>query len=96
MIISYLEPATASDVLNFMPEKHQADIIKRIATLETVQPEALKELDRVMQKVFSSNASERVNGGVPAAENELLDNDGEAKIMKEILKDDKTYAGHSR
>src|SRR6056300_444770 len=81
LIISYLEPANASDVLNFMPEKNQADIIRRIATLETVQPEALKELDRVMQKVFSSNASLRASkvGGVPA----------EAKIMKEILKEDK-------
>ena len=53
LIISYLEPTTASDVLNFMPEERQSDYIRRIATLETVQPEALKELDRVMQKVFS-------------------------------------------
>ena len=93
LIISYLEPATASDVLNFLPEKHQADIIKRIATLETVQPEALKELDRVMQKVFSSNASLRASkvGGVPAAAKimNFLTAEGEAKIMKEILKDDK-------
>jgi flagellar motor switch protein FliG len=93
LIISYLEPATASDVLNFMPEKNQADIIRRIATLETVQPEALKELDRVMQKVFSSNASLRASkvGGVPAAAKimNFLSGDGEAKIMKEILKEDK-------
>ena len=41
LIISYLEPSTASDVLTFMPEKSQSDIIRRIATLETVQPEAL-------------------------------------------------------
>src|SRR6056300_134106 len=93
LIISYLEPATASDVLNFMPEKNQADIIRRIATLETVQPEALKELDRVMQKVFSSNASLRASkvGGVPAAAKimNFLSSDGENKIMKEILKEDK-------
>ena len=42
LIISYLEPAIASDVLHFLPEKNQSDIIKRIATLQTVQPEALK------------------------------------------------------
>ena len=69
LIISYLEPAIASDVLHFLPEKSQSDIIKRIATLQTVQPEALRELDRVMQKVFSSNASLRASkvGGVQAA-----------------------------
>ena len=91
LIISYLDPSTASDVLTFMPEKNQSDIIRRIATLETVQPEALKELDRVMQKVFSSNASLRASkvGGVQAAAKimNFLSQDGEAKIMKEILKD---------
>ena len=90
LIISYLEPTTASDVLNFMPEERQSDYIRRIATLETVQPEALKELDRVMQKVFSSNASLRASkvGGVPAAAKimNFLSGDNEAKIMKEILK----------
>ena len=46
-----------------------------------------------MQKVFSSNASLRASkvGGVPAAAKimNFLSQDGEAKIMKEILKDDK-------
>ena len=83
----------ASDVLTFMPENSQSDIIRRIATLETVQPEALKELDRVMQKVFSSNASLRASkvGGVPAAAKimNFLKQDVEAKVMKDILKDDK-------
>jgi flagellar motor switch protein FliG len=93
LIISYLEPGTASDVLNFLPEKDQSDIIRRIATLQTVQPEALKELDRVMQKVFSSNASLRASkvGGVQAAAKimNFSSGDGEARIMKEILKEDK-------
>ena len=93
LIISYLEPSTASDVLNFLPENTQSDIIRRIATLQTVQPEALQELDRVMQKVFSSNASLRASkvGGVPAAAKimNFMSADGEAKIMKDILKDDK-------
>ena len=94
LIISYLEPAIASDVLHFLPEKSQSDIIKRIATLQTVQPEALKELDRVMQKVFSSNASLRASkvGGVQAAAKimNFSSQDGEARIMKDILKEDKS------
>jgi flagellar motor switch protein FliG len=93
LIISYLEPSTASDVLNFLPEKDQSDIIRRIATLQTVQPEALVELDRVMQKVFSSNASLRASkvGGIQAAAKimNFSSGDGEARIMKEILKEDK-------
>ena len=93
LIISYLEPTTASDVLNFMPEERQSDYIRRIATLETVQPEALKELDRVMQKVFSSNASLRASkvGGVQAAARimNFCKQDMEGRIMKDILKADK-------
>lgn len=61
LIISYLEPGIAADVLNLLPENIQSDIVKRIATLQTIQPEALSELNRVMQKVFSSNASLRAS-----------------------------------
>ena len=80
-------------MLNFLPEKDQSDIIRRIATLQTVQPEALVELDRVMQKVFSSNASLRASkvGGIQSAAKimNFSSGDGEARIMKEILKEDK-------
>ena len=31
LIISYLEPGVAADVLNLLPEKTQSDIVKRIA-----------------------------------------------------------------
>ena len=48
LIISYLEPGIAADVLNLLPENIQSDIVKRIATLQTIQPEALTELNRVM------------------------------------------------
>jgi len=62
--------------------------------LQTVQPEALRELDRVMQKVFSSNASLRASkvGGVKAAAKimNFSSGDGEARIRKEILKEDKS------
>ena len=39
LIISYLEPGIAADVLNLLPENIQSDIVKRIATLQTIQPE---------------------------------------------------------
>ena len=69
LIISYLEPGVAADVLVLLPEETQADIIHRIATLETVQPDALGELERVMQLKFKTNTSLRASsvGGVKAA-----------------------------
>ena len=69
LIISYLEPGVAADVLVLLPEDIQADIIHRIATLETVQPDALTELERVMQLKFKTNTSLRASsvGGVKSA-----------------------------
>ena len=69
LIISYLEPGVAADVLVLLPEERQSDIIHRIATLETVQPDALEELEKVMQLKFKTNTSLRASsvGGVKAA-----------------------------
>ncbi len=69
LIISYLEPGVAADVLVLLPEERQSDIIHRIATLETVQPDALQELEKVMQLKFKTNTSLRASsvGGVKAA-----------------------------
>ena len=47
---SYLESAVASDVLSQLDPKLQPDIIYRLSTIENIQPEALKELEKVMEK----------------------------------------------
>ena len=90
LIISYLEPTQASDVLVMLDEKIQPEIIKRIATIQTVQPEALKNLELVMQKKFAANTSLRASqvGGVKAAASimNFMKGDDEQKIFKEIAK----------
>ena len=55
VILSYLESAVASDVLSQLDQKIQPDIIYRLSTLENIQPEALKELELVMERKFNSN-----------------------------------------
>ncbi|MEN8934473.1 flagellar motor switch protein FliG [Planktotalea arctica] len=69
LIISYLDFSLASDVLNLLPHEIQPEIVQRIATLETVDPEALRELEMVMQMKFKANTSLRSTkvGGVKAA-----------------------------
>ena len=88
--ISYLEPTQASDVLVMLDEKVQPEIIKRIATIQTVQPDALKNLELVMQKKFAANTSLRASqvGGVKAAASimNFMKGDDEQKIFKEIAK----------
>ena len=93
LIISYLEPAVGADVMNMLPVDLQADLIRRVATLETVQPDALRELEMVMQQKFAANTSLRASqvGGVKAAAAlmNFTQQDTEQRIMKVLGKDDK-------
>ena len=90
LIISYLEPAQGSDVLVMLDEKIQPEIVKRIATIQTVQPDALKDLEVVMQKKFAANTSLRASqvGGVKAAAQimNFMKGEDEQKIFKEVAK----------
>ena len=93
LIISYLEPSVGADVMNMLPVDLQADVIRRVATLETVQPDALRELEVVMQQKFAANTSLRASqvGGVKAAAAlmNFTQQDTEQRIMKVLGKDDK-------
>ncbi len=95
LVISYLDYAIAADVLGMLPEERQAEIIFRIATLETVQPEALNELELVLQTKFKTNTTLRATqvGGVKAAARimNFTKQDMEMRIMKG-LKSDKELA----
>ena len=93
LIVSYLEPSVGADVMNMLPVDLQADVIRRVATLETVQPDALRELEVVMQQKFAANTSLRASqvGGVKAAAAlmNFTQQDTEQRIMKVLGKDDK-------
>lgn len=94
LIISYLDFALAADVLILLPEDLQPEVIRRIATLETVQPDALRELEAVMQRKFKANTTLRASqvGGVKAAAKimNFTKQTMEARIMKVLGKDDKS------
>ena len=69
IILSVLEHTVAADVLNFLPAEARPEIIQRIASLDTVQPSAMEELEQIMMKQFASNSSSKSSsfGGVKAA-----------------------------
>ena len=58
----------ASDILNLFTERLRNDVILRIATLEGIQPEALRELNDVMLRLLSGSANLKKSamGGVRA------------------------------
>ena len=93
LIISYLDAGQAADVLGLLPDALQSEIVRRIATLQTVGPDALAELENVMQSKFKANASLRAAkvGGVDAAARimNFTKQNMEQRIMKDISRNDR-------
>ena len=93
LIISYLDAGQAADVLGLLPDALQSEIIRRIATLQTVGPDALSELENVMQSKFKANTSLRAAkvGGVDAAARimNFTKQNMEQRIMKDISRNDR-------
>jgi flagellar motor switch protein FliG len=56
-LLVHLEHDHASEILNFFTERLRNDVVLRIATLEGIQPAALKELNDVMLRLLSGSAN---------------------------------------
>ena len=69
IILSVLEYDVAADVLAFLNPAARAEIMQRVASLETVQPSAMEELESIMKSQFANNSSAQSSsfGGVKAA-----------------------------
>ncbi|RMD78243.1 MAG: flagellar motor switch protein FliG [Gammaproteobacteria bacterium] len=71
IVLSFLEPDQAADVLGLLNERLRADVLMRIATLEGIQPHALQELDEILEQQFSGSdtvKSSTVGGPKTAAD----------------------------
>ena len=92
IILSVLDHQVAADVLNFLPEETRPEIIQRVASLETVQPSAMQELESIMKLQFSTNTSSKSSsfGGIKAAAQIMNSTKTalEASIMKGLEKID--------
>ncbi|MDD2663558.1 MAG: flagellar motor switch protein FliG [Dechloromonas sp.] len=56
-ILVHLEHDHASEILNHFTERLRNDVVLRIATLEGIQPAALRELNEAMMRILSGSAS---------------------------------------
>src|SRR5690606_1505621 len=54
LILCYLEPQKAANILSSLPHQIQADVAKRIATMERVSPDVLREVERVLERKLST------------------------------------------
>lgn len=56
-ILVHLEHDHASEILNHFTERLRNDVVLRIATLEGIQPAALRELNESMMRILAGSAS---------------------------------------
>ncbi|HXY97925.1 MAG TPA: flagellar motor switch protein FliG [Steroidobacteraceae bacterium] len=96
IVLAYLEPDHAAEVLQLLPSGVRSDVVVRIASLDGVQPTALTELDDIIEKQFSgkSAAKTSVLGGPKAAANIMnaLEPSHESAVMEQIKKSDEVLA----
>jgi flagellar motor switch protein FliG len=73
IILSLLGSDKAAEVMLRLPENARSDLLVRIATMQGVQPAALRELDDIMEKQLSGSETVKATtiGGVDAAANIL-------------------------
>ncbi len=89
IVLSLLDSDQSAEVLQFLPENMRADILMRVATLEGVQPAALRELDEIMEKQLTGSDSMKSSsiGGIDAAASILnfMEASSGELIMEDIL-----------
>lgn len=94
IVLSYLDPDQAAQVLALLPENMRADIMMRIASLDGIQPTALAELDQILEKQFTGSSGSSIKsstvGGTKTAANILnfIDSSIEGAIMEKIKESD--------
>ncbi len=97
IVLSHLDSDQAADVIKMLPERTRSDVLLRIATLDGIPPNALNELNEIMEKQFSGNQSMKSSsvGGIKVAANILnfMDGGQDQSILTEIGKVDNTLSG---
>lgn len=68
LVLSYLEPEQAGIILSSLPQEVQADIARRIATMDSTSPEVISEVESVLERKLSSTVTQDFTetGGVDA------------------------------
>jgi flagellar motor switch protein FliG len=88
LILSYLAPAQAAQIVSALPPDRQADVARRIATMDRTSPDVIKEVERVLETKLSSLVNQEYNiiGGVDAVVEILntVDRGTEKHIMETL------------
>ncbi|RAK23368.1 flagellar motor switch protein FliG [Anoxybacillus vitaminiphilus] len=54
LILSYLDPAQAGQILSALPQEMQADVARRIALMDRTSPEIISEVEQILERKLST------------------------------------------
>ncbi|WP_069649613.1 flagellar motor switch protein FliG [Caloranaerobacter ferrireducens] len=88
LILSYLKPSQAGQILSNLPQDKQAEVAKRIAIMDRTSPDIIKEIERVLENKFSNLVTQDYTsvGGIETIVSILntVDRGTEKHIMEEL------------
>ncbi|MGN1385229.1 MAG: flagellar motor switch protein FliG [Bacillus sp. (in: firmicutes)] len=66
LILSYLNPAQAGQILSELPQEVQADIARRIAIMDSTSPEIINEVEQILERKLSATVTQdyTLTGGI--------------------------------
>ena len=88
LILSYLSSTQAATIISALPPESQADVAKRIATMDRTSPDVIKEVERVLESKLANLVNQEYAsiGGVDQVVEILNSTDrGTEKHIMEIL-----------
>lgn len=88
VVLAYLDNDVAAEVLSLLPDRTRVEIVLRIASLDTIHPSALQELNEIMERQFMGNVNVKSSnvGGIKTAANilNMMDAAVEGAIIESV------------
>ncbi len=96
LILSYLTPEQAAAVIGRLSASMQAEVTKRVAKMDRITPEVLREVERVLERKFSTIIGQdfTMAGGIDAVVEIInrVDRGTERNIMENLEENDPELA----
>lgn len=100
VVLSYLEPALAAQILGALPDNLQVEVLKRVALLERTSPEIVREIEKNLEKRIAGFVSQTYSkvGGIDTAAEIMnnMDRSTEKKIMDRMMQESPELAEEIR
>ncbi len=100
VVLSYLEPTLAAQILGALPDNLQVEVLKRVALLERTSPEIVREIEKNLEKRIAGFVSQTYSkvGGIDTAAEIMnnMDRSTEKKIMDRMMQESPELAEEIR